>query len=622
MYTVSPNQTECFCLRLLLNHVRGPKSFKEVKYFDGTQYNTFKEACLARGLLENDDHLRFCIQESIISKLPCQVRSLFGLILVYCNPSNPVGLYEEFKSQMSLDILNQMTENQNEEIDNIEIVYSELLHRLESIINEIGDKSLRDVGLPEPMFDQFNGQINSDPNTVDETTNFIERNEIMLNVDQREVYDKIIDCLNGLNNTKLKFLDAPGGTGKTFLLNLILAKNKVINGKSISVASSGIASTLLDEGKTVHSMFKLPFSSSISDEFTTSIRKNSKLWNYIKNCDLIIWDEAAMSHRNMLEAVNKTFKEIKNSNDPFGNVTVLLAGDFRQILPVVPRGTKADEIDASIKSSQLWNLFEKLSLRINMRVNSLNSTDLQYFANKLVEIGEDKINSCDNRIALQFGNRVSTIVALMESVFDNFESNYTDMDYLSERAILATINDNVHSINNEMLEKISEPIYTYNSIDKAIDTNEEVNFPIEFINSLEISGMPPHCLKLKIGAPNILLRNLNSPKLCNGTRMVVISLSNNVIEAKILNGKYKGEQVLLPRIKLINEEPIKFSRLQFPVRLSYALTINKSQVQTFKKVGLNLTNEVFTHGQLHVAVSRIGDPRNLYYYQEEEKTKI
>ncbi|XP_076038998.1 ATP-dependent DNA helicase Pif1-like [Oratosquilla oratoria] len=386
----------------------------------------------------------------------------------------------------------------------------------------------------------------------------------MLNVDQREVYDKIIDCLNELNNTKLKFLDAPGGTGKTFLLNLILAKNKVINGKSISVASSGIASTLLDEGKTVHSMFKLPFSSSISDEFTTSIRKNSKLWNYIKNCDLIIWDEAAMSHKNMLEAVNKTFKEIKNSNDPFGNVTVLLAGDFRQILPVVPRGTKADEIDASIKSSQLWNLFEKLSLRINMRVNSLNSTDIQYFANKLVEIGEDKINSCDNRIALRFGNRVSTIEAIMESVFDNFESNYTDMDYLSERAILAAINDDVDSLNNEMLEKISGPIYTYNSIDKAIDTNEEVNFPVEFLNSLEISGMPPHCLKLKIGAPIILLRNLNSPKLCNGTRMVVISLSNNVIEAKILNGKYKGEQVLLPRIKLINEEPIKFSRLQFP----------------------------------------------------------
>jgi ATP-dependent DNA helicase PIF1 len=87
--------------------------------------------------------------------------------------------------------------------------------------------------------------------------------------------------------------------------------------------------------------------------------------------------------------------------------------------------------------------------------------------------------------------------------------------------------------------------------------------------------MPPHNLQLKVGSPVILLRNLNPPRLCNGTQLVIKKLMKNVIEAIILNDKFRVENILLPRIPIIpTDVPIQFKRLQFPIRLVFAMTIN------------------------------------------------
>jgi len=246
------------------------------------------------------------------------------------------------------------------------------------------------------------------------------------------------------------------------------------------------------------------------------------------------------------------------------------------------------------------------------------------FTKTLLQIGDGRLtqDKKTGEIQLPFGNMVQTINQLQESVYPEISFNYLNHNWLCERTILATTNETVNEINLQMLQKIPGLEHEYKSMDNAIEENDLVQYPIESLNKIESPQLQPHKLKLKIGAPIILLRNIDMPKLCNGTKLIITQLFKHIIQAKIMTGSAKGEEVFIPRMPIIYEEGIiHFKRIQFPIRLCFAMTINKSQGQSLKIVGIDLRSPCFAHGQLYVACSRVGKASNLYILTENGKTK-
>lgn len=124
-----------------------------------------------------------------------------------------------------------------------------------------------------------------------------------------------------------------------------------------------------------------------------------------------------------------------------------------------------------------------------------------------------------------------------------------------------------------------------------------------------LSGLLPSTLRLKVGAPIVLLRNLYlASRECNRTRLIITRLGRRCIEDRMLEGEFNGQLCLIPQIKLTITENDPFyilTRRQYPIRLCFAITVNKSQGQSLKTVRVDFQTSAFTHGQLYVALSRV-----------------
>ena len=452
------------------------------------------------------------------------------------------------------------------------------------------------------------------------------------NTDQQLIFDKIMEAVQ-IGRKKFFFIDGPGGTGKTTVIKKIITKLRS-EGKIVQVcASTTLAATLYENAMTAHSLFKFPVEDDDekdSEERTACNLENTERFELLQQTDVIIWDEFVSNNKDIFESVQRSLSMCSKQ-------IFVCAGDFRQILPVVKRGSETDCIAACISSSIYWPQFEIMKLSINMRLSLIGSHTNIYsphykrqkeYADSILAIGEGRDDKYSIILNTDCSGSIMKVGLSMMKYFldDNVESalswlypNGFNIDDMQRTCILASKNDSV-DIWNEIVQNINpeQHIHQLASHDYLCDVDDPFGYLAsclneDVLNTFNANGVPKHILKLKVNDICIVTRSLKASEIATNSRVRIISISSRIIKAELLNDSKRI--VLIPRIrfkfKLDYGESYQMMRCQFPLRLAYCMTYNKSQSQTFSRILQDAIGEPFTHGHLYVAMSRITNCDNI-----------
>ena len=371
------------------------------------------------------------------------------------------------------------------------------------------------------------------------------------------------------------FITGKAGAGKTTLLEYFRNNSKK---NFVILASTGI-SAIKAKGKTIHSFFLFPPRILINEKIK---KLRSKV---ISKIDTILIDECSMIRCDVLDAIDQSLRLNRNSNKSFGGIQIILLGDLHQLPPVI-RENEREIFNNFYPVGHYFfnaNCFEESNIKTYELTKVFRQKD-KNFINILNNIRSGEVNNNDLEV---LNNRVIN----------------QDSDIPSETIILSPTNKRVDSINNLNLQNINSETFSYESS----ETGDFKEKPADEI------------LELKVGAQVMLIKNdFKSPKRwVNGSIGVVTQLTENSIQLKIKNKIYKIKQdtwekfdYLIKDGQVVHEVVATFT--QYPIKLAWAVTIHKSQGQTFEKAIIDLDRGSFAPGQTYVALSRVTSMDGLF----------
>ena len=371
---------ERYCLRLLLNTVKGATSFEFLCTVDGVCHSGFRAAATAMGLLADDAEWDSALQEaSDVVTSAASIRELFAFILEFEQVTDPMALWLTHRDALSSDFMYAARRRYGADFVDVEAVLNECLVAMHRLLEHTG-KTLADFKLPLPDFAR--AQADAESRTLARERAYdrplqasvLAAKTATMNAEQNSAFDAVRASLDAVLAGQTPadtcfFLNGPAGTGKTFVYEALLASERQHGRIALATAASGIAALLLPGGTTAHSRFKIPVrdlnENSICDLPKGTNRAHVQL---ILEASLLLVDEAPLLHKFSLNAFDRSLRDLTGVEKPFGGKVIVLGGDFRQCLPVVRRGQPADCINACLKRWNVWPCFKILKLTTNMRV--------------------------------------------------------------------------------------------------------------------------------------------------------------------------------------------------------------------------------------------------------------
>ena len=422
---VHPAAGDRFYLRLLLNsdQCKMCESFEMLRTVPKDMYfkekkpcGSYQEACRELGLLQDDREWELALEEAAATRSCSNQIGLFVTIAIFNNPADPSSLFEKFwlswtdaivadaAKRCNVTLCNlPLEESDTAEVKQLKEADHAVLRTL--VLRELkkqlyaNDKTLADLHLHEPTEEEeaaaahitqglsviLQDELDFD---IDEASARASEAKEMFTPEQREIFSSLMDAVRA-GVPKAVFIQAAGGCGKTMLINAVLDEVRSMKRGgcvALATATTGKAALHLSKGRTFHSRFKAPLI--LSEDCRLRIPLGTELAKLIAMALIIVIDEATMLNNLLLQALDESLRDIMQTEEPFGGKVLVLCGDFRQTLPVIPGASRAGIIDKCLNQHPLWRHFTVMHLTKNMRVNAKSDPKLIEWSDWLQRIGD------------------------------------------------------------------------------------------------------------------------------------------------------------------------------------------------------------------------------------------